>query len=128
MGAPEASHLFKPIDEFSNGGFSFVVFSFAKPEDAEAFAGRFGGNVADEQPTVTLKTSGRPERVVQDKRKVENVSSYRRMRPKDNATTKPPTWSESVEWPRGLSPRGSPRTVHEPLDSYGSRCSAVSMT
>jgi hypothetical protein len=32
-----------------------------------------------------------------------------------------------VEWPGGLSPPGSPRTVHEPLDSYGSRCSAVSM-
>ena len=33
-----------------------------------------------------------------------------------------------VEWPGGLSPPGSPRTVREPLDSYGSRCSAVSMT
>src|SRR5258708_144141 len=36
--------------------------------------------------------------------------------------------AESVEWPGGLSPPGSPRTVREPLDSYGSRCSAVSMT
>src|SRR5215469_3264464 len=35
-----------------------------------------------------------------------------------------PIWSESVEWPGGLSPPGSPRTVREPLDSYGSRCSA----
>src|SRR5207247_7856111 len=25
-----------------------------------------------------------------------------------------------VEWPGGLSPPGSPRTVREPLDSYGS--------
>src|SRR5215468_6538679 len=33
-----------------------------------------------------------------------------------------------VEWPGGLSPPGSPRTVREPLDSYGSCCSAVSMT
>jgi hypothetical protein len=33
-----------------------------------------------------------------------------------------------VEWPGGLSPPDSPRTVREPLDSYGSRCSAVSMT
>ena len=32
-----------------------------------------------------------------------------------------------VEWPGGLSPPGSPRTVREPLDSYGSHCSAVSM-
>jgi SGNH domain (fused to AT3 domains) len=32
------------------------------------------------------------------------------------------------EWPGGLSPPGSPRTVREPLDSYGSRCSAVAMT
>src|SRR5215468_6572841 len=33
-----------------------------------------------------------------------------------------------VEWPGGLSPPGSPRTVRGPLDSYGSCCSAVSMT
>src|SRR6516164_935373 len=33
-----------------------------------------------------------------------------------------------VESPRGLSPPGAPRSVREPLDSYGSRCSAVSMT
>ncbi len=33
-----------------------------------------------------------------------------------------------VELPRGVSPPGAPRTVREPLDSYGSRCSAVSMT
>src|SRR5260370_17398540 len=32
-----------------------------------------------------------------------------------------------VESPGGLSPPGAPRTVREPLDSYGSRCSAVSM-
>src|SRR6516164_1959259 len=35
---------------------------------------------------------------------------------------------EDVESPRGLSPPGAPRSVLEPLDSYGSRCSAVSMT
>src|SRR5246127_1836064 len=34
----------------------------------------------------------------------------------------------SVESPGGLSPPGAPRSVREPLDSYGSRCSAVSMT
>src|ERR1700737_3069206 len=33
----------------------------------------------------------------------------------------------SVESPGGLSPPGAPRSVREPLDSYGSRCSAVSM-
>src|SRR5215467_1162077 len=32
-----------------------------------------------------------------------------------------------VESPGGVSPPGAPRTVREPLDSYGSRCSAVSM-
>src|ERR1700722_19791560 len=31
-----------------------------------------------------------------------------------------------VESPGGLSPPGAPRSVREPLDSYGSRCSAVS--
>jgi hypothetical protein len=61
-----------------------VVFCFAKPEDAEAFAERFGwGEVNDGQPGVILKTSGRPQRVVQDERKVQNVSSCRRMRPMD---------------------------------------------
>jgi hypothetical protein len=39
----------------------FVVFCFAKPEDAQAFANRFG-SVGDRQPAVTLKTRGRPER------------------------------------------------------------------
>src|SRR5216684_1262796 len=32
-----------------------------------------------------------------------------------------------VESPGGLSPPGAPRTVREPLDSYGSRCSAVAI-
>jgi hypothetical protein len=31
------------------------------------------------------------------------------------------------ESPGGVSPPGAPRAVREPLDSYGSRCSAVSM-
>jgi 3-oxoadipate enol-lactonase len=33
----------------------------------------------------------------------------------------------NVESPGGLSPPGAPRSVREPLGSYGSRCSAVSM-
>src|SRR6266404_7762683 len=33
----------------------------------------------------------------------------------------------NVESPGGLSPPGAPRTVREPLDSYGSRCSAVAI-
>src|SRR5246500_1175501 len=32
-----------------------------------------------------------------------------------------------VESPGGISPPGAPRSVREPLDSHGSRCSAVSM-
>src|SRR6202051_442172 len=31
------------------------------------------------------------------------------------------------ESPGGIAPPGAPRSVHEPLDSHGSRCSAVSM-
>src|SRR6201984_2039744 len=38
------------------------------------------------------------------------------------------TRGKPVESPGGLSPPGAPRSVREPLDSYGSRCSAVSMT
>src|SRR5260370_27710757 len=33
----------------------------------------------------------------------------------------------NVESPGGLSPQGAPRSVREPLDSYGSQCSAASM-
>ncbi len=44
----------------------------------------------------------------------------------------PTTASESRmtaigESPGGISPPGAPRTVREPLDSHGSRCSAVEM-
>src|SRR5271157_3350988 len=34
---------------------------------------------------------------------------------------------EFVESPGGISPPGAPRSMHEPLDSHGSRCSAASM-
>src|SRR5262245_20618577 len=34
----------------------------------------------------------------------------------------------NVESRGGISPPRAPRTVREPLDSYGSRCSAVAMT
>src|SRR5919202_4462138 len=37
-----------------------------------------------------------------------------------------PSKSQAGESPGGVSPPGAPRTVREPLDSYGSRCSAVS--
>jgi len=30
-----------------------------------------------------------------------------------------------VESPGGISPPGAPRTVHDPLESHGSRCSAI---
>src|SRR5258705_2937006 len=33
--------------------------------------------------------------------------------------------SESVESPGGISPPGAPKTVREPLESHGSRCSTV---
>ena len=34
----------------------------------------------------------------------------------------------NVESRGGIAPPRAPRTVREPLDSYGSRCSAVAMT
>src|SRR5436309_13909727 len=33
-----------------------------------------------------------------------------------------------VESPGGISPPGAPRTVHDPLESHGFRCSAVAMS
>src|SRR5262249_41838750 len=36
--------------------------------------------------------------------------------------------STHAESPGGISPPGAPRTVHDPLESHGSRCSAVAMT
>src|SRR5262249_22258274 len=33
----------------------------------------------------------------------------------------------AVESPGGISPPGAPRTVHDPLESHGSRCSAVAL-
>src|SRR4029453_1269850 len=33
----------------------------------------------------------------------------------------------NVESPRGIAPPGAPKTVHDPLESHGSRCSAVAM-
>ena len=32
-----------------------------------------------------------------------------------------------VESPGGISPPGAPRTVHDPLESHGSRCSAIAL-
>jgi hypothetical protein len=61
-----------------------VLFCFSKPEDAEAFCRALWWEaVADGQPEVTLKTSRPPERVVQDERKVQNVSSCRMTGPID---------------------------------------------
>jgi hypothetical protein len=34
---------------------------------------------------------------------------------------------KDVESPGGISPPGAPRTVHDPLESQGSRCSAVAL-
>jgi hypothetical protein len=65
----------------------FVVFCFGKPERAAAFAKTLRwGEVANRQPAVTLKTSGRPERVVRDEREAQNVNSFRRTRPRDRVT------------------------------------------
>src|SRR5215471_9142587 len=39
-------------------------------------------------------------------------------------------WAQTdaiVESPGGISPPGAPRTVHDPLESHGSRCSAVAI-
>jgi hypothetical protein len=45
----------------------------------------------------------------------------------DKTTARPESKAEFVESPRGISPPGAPRTVHDPLESHGSRCSAVAM-
>jgi hypothetical protein len=43
-----------------------LVFRLAKPEDAEAVAERFGVERFALDPPITLKTSGRPERLLQN--------------------------------------------------------------
>src|SRR5215469_2541532 len=35
---------------------------------------------------------------------------------------------KDVESPGGIAPPGAPRTVHDPLESHGSRCSVVAGT
>jgi hypothetical protein len=47
----------------------------SNPEDVETFAEGFAGDGCRQAVGVILKTRGRPERVVQDERKVQNVSS-----------------------------------------------------
>jgi hypothetical protein len=64
-----------------------VVLCFVKPEDAGAFAERFGGG--DGQPAAARKTSGRPERDVQVECKVQNISSCRRTGPMDGQDAAP---------------------------------------
>jgi hypothetical protein len=63
-----------------------VVFCFANPEDAEAFAKHFGGKrLPRGQLAVILKNKRAARRVFQDERKVRNVSSCRRTRRSDLA-------------------------------------------
>ncbi len=46
--------------------------------------------------------------------------------PSEGADRKTPlNLVENVESPGGISPPGAPKTVREPLDSHGSRCSTV---
>jgi hypothetical protein len=53
----------------------FVVFCFAKPEDAQALAKRFGGEHWRRAAGGAPESSRRPERVLQDERKVQYVKS-----------------------------------------------------
>src|ERR1035437_7983862 len=46
-------------------------------------------------------------------------------RPIGSCRGKNQTTIANVESPGGISPPGAPRSVREPLDSHGSRCSAV---
>jgi hypothetical protein len=63
-------------------GSDFMVFCFARPEDAQAFANRFGGD------RLATGSPRRPERVFQDERKAQNVSSCRRTGPIDGQRCK----------------------------------------
>jgi hypothetical protein len=56
----------------------FVVFCFAKPEDAEAFAKRFGG---ERLPTGSRRQAGDPIALFSNERKLQNISSCRRTGP-----------------------------------------------
>jgi hypothetical protein len=61
------------------GDRDFVVFCFANPEDARPLPSGLVGNGCRGQPAVTLKTSGRAERVAQDECKVQKVSSCKKI-------------------------------------------------
>ena len=50
---------------------------------------------------------------------------WRRHRRRDDLPTSHDGGGVDVESPGGISPPGAPRTVHDPLESHGSRCSAV---
>jgi hypothetical protein len=51
-----------------------------------------------------------------------------RLPPNEPTFQRADVFVESVESPGGISPPGAPRTVRDPLESHGSRCSAVAVT
>jgi hypothetical protein len=63
---------------FASDDADFVVFCFAEPEDAEAFADGFGGKRLRPVRRITLKASGATRAPVQHERMAHNVSPWRK--------------------------------------------------
>jgi hypothetical protein len=85
-------------------------------------------DTADQPPNAEMVTTGQLSWSAPDKR-----SSAHRPRKDQKQTLSSHSLSatataRNIKSPEGLSPPGAPRSVREPVDSYGSRCSAVSMT
>jgi hypothetical protein len=104
---------------------------------SRGFAGRcahwassVGGRGPVRRPSTRRRSGGwcRVDRGAKHSAWTNSASDVRKVRFRARADLSGETNDANVESPGGISPPGAPRTVHDPLESHGSRCSAVAMT